>query len=241
MPRAGAANNTGVSSMIRVRMWRLGALALAAQGQRLGRDCPAAIALVATRKRFWVTAAIVATTTIAALYAGPADAAVDGYAESSTRSSASCRVQATLQLDPGLPVADSSSPVDFTSTEELLDEPGHAPIVCTKGRVNGVPVIPNKVGSYIEYGWTTGDCLAGSGIGTFHAWIPTMKGIQYVTGDFSLSYNGKPLSEGQPVGTGFETGDNINATFTFRPTKGTCQSTDPLKEFFLDQNETLYT
>lgn len=155
------------------------------------------------------------------------------------RSKAVCSVVGHLALDPGLPYA---GPVDYTSVDELPADPGHLPLVCT-GRVNGVDVVPvdvdnqtvkGQVGSYTEWGFTEGDCRSGDGYGRYEAWVNTTAGVQYLTGDYRLHYDGLTAD-------GYEVGDTIIAEFTFRPTVGSCQPGDPLREFLLDQDEVLYS
>jgi hypothetical protein len=164
--------------------------------------------------------------------AGEAAAAPPG-----PRSKAVCSVVGHLALDPGLPYA---GPVEYTSVDELPADPGHLPLVCT-GRVNGHDVVPvadpvvaGQVGSYTEWGWTEGDCRSGDGHGWYAAWVNTTAGVQYLTGDYQLHYDGL-------AGDGYEVGDTIIAEFTFRPTAGSCQPGDPLLGFLLDQDEVLYS
>jgi hypothetical protein len=175
--------------------------------------------------------AFAATTLLTA--AAPAAVASD-----SPGSTASCVFDATIALDPGLPYA---GPVNFTTVNETPGQIGHAALRCTQGKVNGAPVLADEVGGYRESGWTVGDCAEGSGQGVFEAWIPTTRGVQYVTGTFNLVYDGTPLIQGGLEGVGSEAGPGIQASFTYRPVIGSCTSADPLQTFRLHQEEFLYT
>jgi hypothetical protein len=176
-------------------------------------------------------AAVIALVGLAATPAVAATATSGGGASSL----AYCQFVATIRLDPGLPYAGQ---VAFSTVDQNGAAAGHAAITCS-GWVRGYRVLDGVAGGYAESGWTVGDCAGGSGQGGYDAWIPTVRGVQHLTGGFSLSYDGTPLVAGEPEGTGTESGENIQARFWFRPTQGMCTAEMPLIEFALRQEEVL--
>lgn len=180
-------------------------------------------------------AAVVALVGLAATPAAAADTATSGGGAGSL---AYCQVNGTIRLDdPGLP---HEGQLGFRTLDTNGSTAGQATLHCT-GSVRGRRILADEPGGYAEYGWTIGTCAGGHGEGVYEAWIPTVRGVQYVTGAFDLTYDGTPLTQGEPEGTGTEAGQGFRARFWFGPTVGQCSAEQPLLEFSLRQEQVMVT
>lgn len=132
-----------------------------------------------------------------------------------------CEYNATFWLDPGV----TTIPGTFRFTTR-----GERAEVHCQGQINGATVTgPGAIGE--DGVINQGNCVSGSGTGSYSAHVPTTAGAQHITGTFRLMYEGL---------AGTEVGDTVSATFTYVPTKGNCLTT-PMTQFWLQQLETLYT